>query len=557
MPIPSITLVVLGNGLGSLPPSSADTCAKLGICSGGTPNVLYPEADIDTAKSQLGVGPLVEGVVDTLSVAGGTVLAMPLTPSTAGSVGTVDTSLATAIATAILTPTLAPAKVIDVKIVTGGILGTMTFQYRLDGGAYSAIITSTGGSFSYRVPGTLTTLTFSAQTYTALAVWTIAKTGAISLSGTGTVGWVTQVSSPLDAYNVWVTVATGGALGVGVFTYSLDGGNTTSGQVLIPSGGLYAIPGTGVVLGFAAATWVLGDVYKFSCTPASFGTSDVTTAVTALLADPTEFGFFHIMGQPTNSAGAVSMSAVVDTQAQAAFANFRFIFGIHECPTSESDSTIATTYANFVSDRTMVCAGDIGHLSSVTPGRVIRRNCSIVVASRLSATKPKEHPGKVKSGAVKNVKSLYRDEATTPYLDAQRFTTMRTLRKKRGYFITRGNMMADSGSDFANVMNRRVMDVALGYLYQALLDILNDELAVDPKTGFIYEPIASALERFIRNQIIVGLAGNVIDAKVSISRTEPILTTKRFPCSVGLVPYGYAEFITGTIGFVNPALQAA
>ena len=555
MALPSITLTVLSNGLGQLPASSANVCTKLGICSVGIPNTLYPEADVSTAQTQLGAGPLVEAVVDSLIVAGGTVVAVPLNPSTPGTLGAVDATGATG--TGVVTVSSAPVQPIDVSIVTGGALGTMTFKYRINGGPYSAAIPTTGGSFSYAVPGTLTTLTFAAQTYTAAAVFTISKLGVVTIVGTGTASWVTQASSPLDAYAIVATIVTAGALGVGVFTVSVDGGNNqVGGNILIPSGGSYAIPGTGVVLAFSAATYNLADFYKAATTPASFSTSDVTTAMAAVLADPTEFGFFHVIGQPANSAGAASMSAVIDTQAQNAFAAFRFIFGINECPTSESDSTVASAYANFVSDRTMVCAGDIAHISAVN-GRVVRRNCSTVVATRLALVKPKEHPGKVKTGAVKNVKSIYRDEFKTPYLDAQRFTTMRTWPKKRGYFITRGMMMADNGSDFSNVMNRRVMDVALGYLYQALLQIANDELAVDPKTGFIYEPVAARLERFIRNAIIVGLDGNVIDATVTVSRTEPILTSKRFPASVGLLPYGYSEFITGTIGFVNPALQAA
>lgn len=554
MPIPFISLTVLGNGLGQLPPSSANVCAKLGICSAGVPNTLYPEADIATAQAQLGVGPLVEATVDSLSVAGGTVIAVPLNPSTAGSFGSVDSTGATA---GSLTVSAAPAQTIDLQIVTGGTPGTMTFKWRLNGGAYSAPVATTGTTFSFLVPGTLTTVTFSNNSYTSTATWTISKLGVISLSGTGTVGWVTQVSSPLDAYSIWATIVTGGALGTGVFTYSVDGGNNTSGQVLLPSGGAYAIPNTGVVLTFSAATYVVNDVFKVQANAASFGTTDVTNALTALLADPTEFGFFHIIGQPANAAAAASMAAVVDTQAQNAFAAFRFVFGVHECPTSESDSTVATAFANFVSDRTMVCAGDIGHISSITAGRVIRRNCSTVVATRLAAVKAKIHPGKVADGAVKNVKNIFRDEFKTPYLDAQRFTTMRTWPKRRGFYITRGMMMADQGSDFANVQNRRVMDIALGFLYQGLLQIVNSEVPVDPKTGFLYGPYAEAIEKSLRNTIIVGLDGNAIDVRVAVSRTEPILTTKRFPASVGIIPYGYAEFIYGTIGFVNPALQQA
>lgn len=556
MGIPSITMKVLSNGLGQLPASSAQVCTKLGICSAGKVNTLYPEADPTTAQQQLGVGPLVEAVCDTLTVAGGSVVAVPLNPSSAGSLGAVDTTGATG--TGALTLSAAPAQPVDLKIYTGGALGAMAFQYRINGGAWSAPVpTSSGGPFSYLVPGTLTVVTFAAQTYTGGDVWTVSKLGGITVVGSGTAGWVTQVSSPLDAYALVFSIVTAGALGAGVFTVSADGGNSQiGGNILIPGGGAYAVPGTGVVVSFSAATYNVGSVYKAQATGAGFSTSDVTNAMAVVLADPTEFGFFHVVGQPSTAAGSASLAAVADTQAQNAFAAFRYIFGIVECPVTEGDAAVAAAYSNFVSDRVMVCAGDIGHISPIN-SRVIRRNCATVVTTRLSATQPKEHPGKVKSGALKNVKTIYRDEARTPYLDAQRFTTLRTWPKKAGYFTTRGNMMADSGSDFSSVMRRRVMDQALGFLYAALVEIVNDELAVDPKTGFIYEPVAAALERYIRNTIIAGLNGNVVDCTVTISRTEPILTTNNFPASVGLLPYGYAEYITGTIGFVNPALQQA
>lgn len=556
-PLPGISITILSNGLGQLPPSSANTCAKMGICSVGLPATIYQEGDTMTAQADLGVGPLAEATVDSLSVAGGSVIAVPLTPSTAGSVGTVNTTKVTGAGT--LTPSAAPAVVITAKIITGGALGTMTAQFSVNGGAYGATQTSTITSWAYLVPGTLTTLTFSAQTYTAAAVWTVSTVGVITIVGTGTAGWVTQVSSPLDAFSVVATIVTGGALGAGIFTYSVDGGNNTSGQILLPSGGAYAIPGTGVVLTWSAATYTIGDIFSFTTTGASFGTSDVSAALAVLLADPREWAFCQVVGQGVTAASSASMAAVIDTQMFIAEAAFRWVFGMVECPTQEVDATISAAFTSFVSTRTMVTAGDIGHISSITPGRVIRRNCGTVVASRIALCKPKEHPGKFKLGALKNVKSLYQNFGATTWnpitLDGARFTTLRTIPKATGYFVTRGNMMAANGSDFSNVMNRRCMDLACGFVYQALLQKLNDEIPTDPATGFIYEPEATSVDAYVDSYVTNAMAGNVIDIRVRVSRTEPFLSTKRFPVSIGILPYGYAEFITVTIGFINPALS--
>jgi len=285
----------------------------------------------------------------------------------------------------------------------------------------------------------------------------------------------------------------------------------------------------------------------------------VTTALTALLADPTEWFNVHIIGMGANAAAAASLAAVVDAQMVIAEAAFRYCYASIECPTAEVDATIAAAFATFVSPRTMVCVGDIGHQSYIN-GLRVRRNCGIAVCSRLALVPPSEHPGDVSRGPLPSVKSLYPNFGQTgwspSYLDSQRFTTLRTWVKKRGYYVTRGNMMAENGSDFANVMNRRVMDVACGAAYLALLEVVNDKVPVND-AGTIYGPAAAATEKYVANQITVALDGNATNVTVSVSKTEQILTTKRYPVSIGLRPFGYAEDIRATIGFVNPAIAAA
>jgi hypothetical protein len=465
MALPGISITINPNGLRQLAASGANVCVKLGISTIGTVNTLYSFADPATATSTLGVGPLVEAVVDTLAGAGGTVLALRLNPTTAGGV--------------------------------------------------------TAGTHSPAL-------------------------------GAGTVVGSTAGDGPSDSYAVQVTIVTSGALGAALFTYSLDGGNNVSGQILVPLGGVYAVPGANLTLTFAGALVAL-DVYTITTTPAAYSTANVTTAFGVILADATEWGFAHIVGQGASAAAAASLAAVVDTQMVLAEAAFRYVFGIVECPSTEADSALVTAFTSFVSERTMVCAGDIGHISAIT-GRVIRRNCGTVVSTRLSLIPAKEHPGKVARGPLRNVKSIYRNEAATPALDAQRFTTLRAFVKKQGYFVTRGNMMAVNGSDYSNVMNRRVMDIACSFAYQSLLDVLNTEVQVDKGTGFIYPPEAAAVEKIVRGDILGGLDGNAIDASVTVSKTEAILSTHRYPVDIGVLPFGYAEQIKTTIGFINPAL---
>jgi hypothetical protein len=562
------TMTILDGQLGLVPPSTAGASVDLGVCSDGVASTLYTAGNTNSAVSQLGQGPLVEALADRLSFAGGPGYAVPLTPSTLGSAGS-TTYAGTGTGTVVADE--APHKQILLKIETGGAPGTMTFRYSVGGAAYSAPIATTAGVFVYLVPGTMCKVTFADQTYTTLAVWTISTAGVIGLVGTGTVGWVTQASSPLDAYDIRVIVKTSGALGAGVFTYSVDGSNTTSGDILIPSGGVYVIPNTGIFLTFAGTFTAHALAYTIACTTSTFTTSDVNTAMTYLLGLPLEWGFVHLVGAASSAANAATMASTLDTHMAAAELAFRYVFAVMECPTggSDTDAVVAAAFASFVSKRVVVCAGDIGHLSSVYPGRVTRRNCGTVVASKIAKVRPGTSIAWVQDppNPIEKVKSLYRDEQATPLLDAARFTTMTSKIGVIGYFITHGKTMAAPGSDFGRIDYRRPMDVACKAARAMFLPFEEQTIPVNPpgstKAGKVHEKWALRMEALAKKRLEAALnighgANEDADAQaaeVVIDRDENILSTRIFKIAVRIVPNGKAEAVEVTMGFMNPALQ--
>lgn len=555
--MPALNFNILDGQLGQLPASIANAVLHAGVCANGTVNTMYGLGDTSVASSTLGPGPLTEDAADTISVAGAC-FACPINPSVAGSIGAV-THLGTGAGT--VTPTLAPAVQILAKITTGGALGTMRVAFSIGGGGYGTPVVSTPTAFSILVPGTLTVLTFSAQTYTVNDVWAITTAGGITVAGAGTAGWVTQASSPLEAFDLFVTVTTAGALGAGQVTVSVDGqgGNSTSDPILIPSGAVYVIPGTGIVLTFAS-TFVAGDTYEATCVNAGFSGGDVTAMLTASGNSPNKFILVHIVGQGANTAAAVSLASTIDTSMTAFQTSYRYIFGVVENPQGESDATIEAGWASFVSARIMVCCTDVLHVSSLS-GNIIRRNCALPIVSRLAATNSSVDPGWVGGGSLKNVKAIFRDEAKTPGLALNRITCMTTQPTKQGYFSSTGLMMASSGSDFASVMNRRVMDVACTATVGALINNINQALLVNPQTGGIYDPEAEKIEGYVEAQINAALLTNSPPdisgpAQANINRTENILQTGDFTIAIGIIPKGYAHKITVNIGFVNPAFSS-
>lgn len=91
---------------------------------------------------------------------------------------------------------------LDIKITTGGAIGTMRFQVSMDRGAYDQIIPSVGSApFTYKVPGTGVTLSFAAGTYVLNDVYTVnGTTGAVTHAGGGPAGAVT-ITSNSEALN--------------------------------------------------------------------------------------------------------------------------------------------------------------------------------------------------------------------------------------------------------------------------------------------------------------------------------------------------------------------
>lgn len=556
MALPDVTMSIQDGSLGIVPASVGQIHVKMGVCSGGVANTLYSFTDKNTLSTTLGQGPLVEAAAHSLGVNGGPLYCMPLNPSVAASVSAV---VQAGTGTGTLAVAQGPATPIVVKILTGTTKSTITWAVSVNGGPYGPTIPAAGaGPYTYAVPGTLSTFTLSNNTYVPGDVWTYATTGGSPTGGTGTNH--SLVNNVLDSYNVLVTIVNGGALGAATFTWSVDGGNTTSPVTLIPSSGLYAISNTGIALTFAG-TFVAADTYTFTTTQAGYSNSDVTAAFTALFADARQWGFVHVVGKPTSIANAASLASVVDTQMTAAATAYRFAFAVIEGPwdaATNNDAAYAasTTFNNFVSVRTQVAVGDCNLTSATISGRVLKRSIAWPYTARLSAIPEGEDPGFVGRGPLPSVQSLYRDENATPALDVLRYVTLRQIPAYAGYYVTNGNLMAQAGSDFNLVQRRRVMDLACIITRAAELPFLNGSVRVDPTTGYIDSRDAGRFEARVNDQLKAALiaTGKATSSSVQLNRTTNLLSTSSEPVTVRVVPLSYFKTIATNIGFSNPAI---
>jgi hypothetical protein len=562
MALPSVKARFLNGGLGVVTSGAGKTQVKVGVSLLGDANVLQVCAGKATAKRLLVGGPLCDSVVNQTSRSGATVLAVSVPITT---MGTVSAFAQRGTGAGAPTGAGGPVYQILAKCTTGGTVATAAFQFAVNGGAYGAPVVSAGTTWTYRVPGTFTNLIFAPATYRLNDVYTVTTAGVISVTAGGP-ATVTQSSSPLDAYRVIVTITKAGALAAAEFTYSLDNGNNTS--RVYTTAATFVVPGAGIVLTFSNAAYVAGDIYTATTTPPAFTSSDAQAAIEAALKSAYDFEGIHIVGTPATASAALTLATMLDTELQGAETSYlRYIWGVSECPTVEADATVASAFANLVSNtgRLGVAIGDCDLVSGDT-GLVMKRNAAWSYTTRLASTKYSTHPGEVEGGALPGVQAIYAAYGGGPVadtFDVSRFVTLRTWIGLAGYYVTRGNTMDVATSDYNAIQFVRVINRAATIGQQALTRYANADWRIDPDTGHLDDRDVISLEGSVEHQIknaMMGERGSAKDeisgATISVDPNADLLSDATLTVTGSIIPKGYSEFIDFPIGFVNPRLNA-
>lgn len=387
---------------------------------------------------------------------------------------------------------------------------------------------------------------------------TAGSAGSVTPVGAGT-SVMTVTGTPLDSYNVVVKILTAAAAvtsGVGTFKISLDGGVTYGNEIALPVASTYLIPNTGLTLNFAAGTLVKGDTYAFVCVAPAYSLSDLNTAMTALLADPSTWFQVTCLGLPADAAASAAIFAALDSKLSTAEAGYRFAKAAMQAA-DVSDANLITAFSALASTRVEVVAG-FCDVTSALSGFAFKRGALFPVAARASKAPPSEDLGRVASGPLKGVTKLYRDEFASPGLDAQRFSTLRTHVGLAGFYITNSRQMASQSSDFRYTQFRRVMDVASASVRASQLRYLNDNVRVNSTTGLILEEDARNVEKYIESRLRTAVTqqGFASEVAVTVDRTNNLLTTNELKVKYRVIPLGYTKAITGEIGFFNPQVVA-
>lgn len=379
--------------------------------------------------------------------------------------------------------------------------------------------------------------------------------GDVTATKTGT-GSMTVSGAPLDDYQVIVAIVNAGNLNQATFKYSLDGGDTFSAKITVPTAGTYQIPGTGITLTFTDGSetpFAAGDMYSFNALAPSASISSINEAIDVLLATTYEYEFIHVVGPSDNA-----VWAALDTRAAEAEASYRFIHFIAEARGLNDDETVdewvaalVTMKASFASTRVSVVAGRLELVDTGT-GRVVDRNGGGIYTGRVSAMPVQSSPGKVIEGPLPGIVGLQPvgiNEGHILTLDEAGFVTFRQYVGLSGFYITNGRMMAEDISDFQYVELRRVMDKACRACRTAALRFEHAE-ATTEGIAALQAHLQAPLDQMAMDK-------EATSASVLIPDGQDIISTSKVKCKIRIIPVGIMRVIELDIGFENPFLGVA
>lgn len=409
----------------------------------------------------------------------------------------------------------------------------------------------------------------------AAANGSVTQTGsgpAITLSGTATV----------DSH-LRVEIVFAGALGTAKFRYTLDGytgdteaERTYSETLLVPSGGTFALPGLGLTLTFASGTHLLGTFHVADVKCAAANATDLAGAFTAITNAPnTPWRFFVCVTSKGNgnSAAHATLAAALQAQLVALAAASMYRRGIMPSDAGEdAAATVVTSFASTVAARLLIAFGMVRRTTTKPfPGYAFPVTHAIdVIAPRAAASLPSTDLKRYKSGALEEVVKLFNDERTAPSsLDDNKISTLRTYLNKVGFYITQGRLKSQNGSDFKLWPHGLIMDIACETANSAMTNYIGQGVRIaDDGSGAIDERDAVRIEDEVSAALIAqlltpqnaeGFSGYVTKLRFTIDRAHNVLGTGTIIGNVGILPHGYIDYITTTLGFVSelPAAAAA
>lgn len=406
----------------------------------------------------------------------------------------------------------------------------------------------------------------------------VTKTGAGA--GTGTVA--NNSSVPVNAFSFVLAIVTTGTVTAGTFTYrySTDGGNNYGPITQGPSNGSgsanVTLGTTGVSITFAdgggpTTGFVAGDVFTWTTTPPVYDTSNLTTAVQALINSSTiRVRRIHAVG--TN--GGSFHSTLITLAGTTAFNAYKYFRAIEESDDlGAGPEGVAAWQAGVLSDfatqsnRVVVIAGwQQTLLQTQQDGVNQQRNVPIAwsVGARIASIDISQDPGMAPSiegplpdTVVDATYPIRQDGRLYTGFEGQGITYGQSYVGLDGLYCAGAFTRVANSSDVYYWLARcQVIDMLCEQQYNQMLAYLNTTVVANAN-GTISEQAAQAIEGNL-NDVITQVAVNVQPQRISpnasasyavVNRSNNIVTTGRLEVTTTVTPLGFITSVTLNIGY--------
>lgn len=384
----------------------------------------------------------------------------------------------------------------------------------------------------------------------------------------------TLTGTPLDDYEGDIRIVQAGARGVATFQVSLDKGRTWGPE--ITTAATYVIPDTGLTFNFPVHAYTTDHRFTWTSSAPASSNTNVTDAMQFVIENGVDFGWgvvtaAHAGAADSDRATAMAgMFSAIGTKIDLLDAAHKFTGFTMEAPSPVDFSTPAGMAAwraalqsaapALTHDSLMIAAGYTRRTNDLDT-RQARRPAAWSIAERLSFARISEHLGRVKSGPCRSVLSLEHDEEATGGLDSFRYSTMRKVSGRTGFYITRGRQFASPGSPYSYTHHSRVINHARKIGRNGLLDYLNDDFLANPQTGRLLEDEAQNIDSELTNQMSAALIQSqprhASSVAARVSRTDDLLGAGNMTGEFSVQPKGYAENVDFTIALTRTTQSAS
>lgn len=408
-------------------------------------------------------------------------------------------------------------------------------------------------------------LTLKTQASTAGTSSAVVKTAASTSTGT-----ITLAGAPRDTYRGILAITKTGAAGVARFKYTLDGGYTYSEDILVPSGGTFAIPNTNITVTFVPGAGPIiheiGDSHAWTSTAPLYTTANLSAAITALLAQigTRKIRRIILAGKHATAAGAATMAAALDTHLTTLEGKFYFARALMDAG-EDTTANVITSMGSFADQRVGVVYGnaDVIALNPFAGMGVARCPALLPVGERFAGADLSENLGRKRSGTLRGVRSITHDErVATAFTAADKVITLRTYQGQSGFYVTNGYLKSPTGSDFLYVDFGTLIDEVCEIVHAKQEEWLLSKVRflTGDNSGFIDPRDADRINQDIRGELrarimdvpnIEGYLGHASAVGYAVNELVDIVTTRTLRSTSNVAPLIPIEGFDASIGLAR------